>query len=327
MEHLKNDSAISISPPSPTEKLPGTIKTSDIEGTIIREPLTTLSHGQPQSDFTNGLTSGRKQEDVAASAVDEKDTTHQSSTSDEPAVVQHPGVKDTTSTMAKSLETAGSPQSDREKTPAATALNGNAIQPAEPSPMEHPPEELVEELTDNALSLPNGESSSWAHEHDLPNPHERPVSMLFSPLTHPNGISMFPDLGLDQQEDIAWEAATQAEGSILADSDEISTVQDANSDAGYQSDQRSSASTSVESTVRDYMFENGRRYHRFREGRYNFPNDDIEQEREDMKHAMVKLLCSQKLHFAPIGDHPQQVLDIGTGTGIWAIESKLYAVS
>jgi hypothetical protein len=35
------------------------------------------------------------------------------------------------------------------------------------------------------------------------------------------------------------------------------------------------------------MFENGRRYHRFREGAYNFPNDESEQEREDMKHAMM----------------------------------------
>jgi methylase of polypeptide subunit release factors len=26
------------------------------------------------------------------------------------------------------------------------------------------------------------------------------------------------------------------------------------------------------------------------------------------------------LHFAPIGEYPQQILDIGTGTGIWCIE-------
>ncbi len=39
-----------------------------------------------------------------------------------------------------------------------------------------------------------------------------------------------------------------------------------------------------------------------------------------MKHAMVKMLCGQ-LYFAPISEHPQEVLDIGTGTGIWAIES------
>jgi ubiquinone/menaquinone biosynthesis C-methylase UbiE len=27
-----------------------------------------------------------------------------------------------------------------------------------------------------------------------------------------------------------------------------------------------------------------------------------------------------KLHLAPIGDNPQKILDIGTGTGIWAID-------
>ncbi|OTB03948.1 hypothetical protein M426DRAFT_59510 [Hypoxylon sp. CI-4A] len=90
-------------------------------------------------------------------------------------------------------------------------------------------------------------------------------------------------------------------------------------DAGYESDSGTSASTSVSSSIWDFSFENGRRYHKFREGRYNFPNDDIEQEREDMKHAMVKMLC-QHLHFAPIGDNPQEILDVGTGTGIWVIE-------
>lgn len=44
-----------------------------------------------------------------------------------------------------------------------------------------------------------------------------------------------------------------------------------------------------------------------------------------MKHAMVKMLCSGELFFAPIGKNPQEILDIGTGTGIWAIESKCEA--
>ncbi|KAF4462215.1 methyltransferase [Fusarium albosuccineum] len=147
----------------------------------------------------------------------------------------------------------------------------------------------------------------------------RPMSLIVSPLTHPNGVSMFPDLSTTEQEDLSLQALTQAEDNIIADSDEFSTAGDT-SDGGYESDSVSSASTSVGSSVRNYMYENGRRYHKFREGTYNFPNEDVEQEREDMKHAMVKLLCSQKLHFAPIGSHPQNVLDVGTGTGIWAIE-------
>ncbi len=46
-----------------------------------------------------------------------------------------------------------------------------------------------------------------------------------------------------------------------------------------------------------------------------------EQEREDMKHAMVVHLCQGKLHFAPL-DSPHMVLDVGTGTGIWAMDSQ-----
>jgi len=109
-------------------------------------------------------------------------------------------------------------------------------------------------------------------------------------------------------------AVAQAEeGSIVVDSDDLGT------DDGYGTDNNTTASTSLAESVRDYIYENGRRYHRFREGRYNFPNDDVEQQREDMKHAMVKMLCGQ-LHFAPIGEHPHEILDIGTGTGIWSIE-------
>lgn len=96
-------------------------------------------------------------------------------------------------------------------------------------------------------------------------------------------------------------------------------------DDGYETDSLASASTSLASSVRNYAFENGRRYHKFREGSYNFPNDDSEQDREDMKHAMMVNLLGGKLHFAPIDEGPKgmngkQVLDMGTGTGIWAIE-------
>jgi methylase of polypeptide subunit release factors len=58
----------------------------------------------------------------------------------------------------------------------------------------------------------------------------------------------------------------------------------------------------------------------YRDGKYPIPNDDIEQNREDMKHAMVLELTGGKLVYAPIGDSPQRVIDLGTGTGIWAID-------
>ena len=89
---------------------------------------------------------------------------------------------------------------------------------------------------------------------------------------------------------------------------------------GYSTESEGTfASTSISSTVRDFVFENNRRYHKYREGAYLLPNDEPEQEREDMKHAMVLHVCDGYLHFAPL-DNPQRILDIGTGTGIWAID-------
>lgn len=39
-----------------------------------------------------------------------------------------------------------------------------------------------------------------------------------------------------------------------------------------------------------------------------------------MLHAMMLEVTNGKLFFAPITEHPQKILDLGTGTGIWAIE-------
>ena len=113
-----------------------------------------------------------------------------------------------------------------------------------------------------------------------------------------------------------------AEAAIVANQATTIIEADEGFDDGYQTDNNSTRTTSLSSSVRDYAFENGRRYHKFREGLYAFPNDEGEQEREDMKHAMIVNLCGGKLHFAPIGDNPQNIIDLGTGTGIWCIDSR-----
>jgi len=81
-----------------------------------------------------------------------------------------------------------------------------------------------------------------------------------------------------------------------------------------------SESTSITSSVYAHTYENGRRFHTFRHGRYPIPNDDVEQNREDMKHAMMLELTDGKLFLAPIKENPQKIIDLGTGTGIWAID-------
>ncbi|KAL8822313.1 MAG: hypothetical protein Q9191_006948 [Dirinaria sp. TL-2023a] len=45
-----------------------------------------------------------------------------------------------------------------------------------------------------------------------------------------------------------------------------------------------------------------------------------ELDRLDLTHGMIRLTMNGKLFFAPIGDKPGRILDVGTGTGIWAID-------
>lgn len=52
---------------------------------------------------------------------------------------------------------------------------------------------------------------------------------------------------------------------------------------------------------------------------YHYPNDSTENERLDFQYTILSHVMDQKLHFAPIGN-PERILDIGTGTGSWAIE-------
>ena len=49
------------------------------------------------------------------------------------------------------------------------------------------------------------------------------------------------------------------------------------------------------------------------------PNDEPEQERLDMQHRAMFLAAGARLLYAPV-EAPQRILDLGTGTGIWAIE-------
>jgi methylase of polypeptide subunit release factors len=49
------------------------------------------------------------------------------------------------------------------------------------------------------------------------------------------------------------------------------------------------------------------------------PNDDAEQERLSMQHRAMFLAAGGQLHYAPL-DTPQNILDLGTGIGIWAID-------
>ncbi|KAB8235005.1 class I SAM-dependent methyltransferase [Aspergillus alliaceus] len=86
------------------------------------------------------------------------------------------------------------------------------------------------------------------------------------------------------------------------------------------SDDASLDVTTLASSVLNYVYKNGRRYHAYRPGTYLMPNDDEEQDRMDLLHHIYALILDGELHLAPIKSHPERVLDLGTGTGIWAID-------
>ncbi|KAI9829801.1 MAG: hypothetical protein M1826_005378 [Phylliscum demangeonii] len=100
---------------------------------------------------------------------------------------------------------------------------------------------------------------------------------------------------------------------------EVDTDLQSEGDSAY-GDEISTYSASLTSSVVNYQYENGRRYHAFREGSYVFPNDEQENDRLDIHSHMVNITLDGRMHLAPIGPNPQRILDLGTGTGIWAIE-------
>ncbi|KAI9848060.1 MAG: hypothetical protein M1837_001162 [Sclerophora amabilis] len=94
--------------------------------------------------------------------------------------------------------------------------------------------------------------------------------------------------------------------------------EDADSGLGDIESSPTSDDDSVMSEAKDYIEENGRLYHAdWTAGRYLLPNDEREQERLEIQHII--LLYTDGLHRAPLPEGPQRVLDVGTGTGDWAI--------
>ncbi|KAF4981729.1 hypothetical protein FZEAL_2531 [Fusarium zealandicum] len=83
----------------------------------------------------------------------------------------------------------------------------------------------------------------------------------------------------------------------------------------------SSSTASVASSILEYRKYKGRSYHSARhESEYFVPTDEQALENFDIMHHFLTLLLNGKLYLAPIKDDIAKVLDVGTGTGVWAID-------
>ncbi|KAH8915726.1 S-adenosyl-L-methionine-dependent methyltransferase [Atractiella rhizophila] len=63
-----------------------------------------------------------------------------------------------------------------------------------------------------------------------------------------------------------------------------------------------------------------RRFHEFKNVGYILPNDEEEQERLEIQHKFIKMLLGDKNYPDGTMKNPKVIVDVGCGTGLWAIE-------
>ncbi|KKY19808.1 putative methyltransferase domain-containing protein [Diplodia seriata] len=163
-------------------------------------------------------------------------------------------------------------------------------------------------------SPPAGSHSAHSAHETIPEPALPPSSSLPEPLQHHlAGAALAQPAGL-QLPSYAYQldvdsASGSSNDHVRSDADSALGESDADS-----------TTTSLNSEVVNYRYEHGRRYHAFKEGAYWLPNDEDEADRLDLQHHVWRLSLDGALHAAPVPPNVQDVLDVGTGSGVWAIE-------
>ncbi|KAK3400618.1 S-adenosyl-L-methionine-dependent methyltransferase [Sordaria brevicollis] len=83
-----------------------------------------------------------------------------------------------------------------------------------------------------------------------------------------------------------------------------------------------SSTASISSSILHYRTINGRTYHSdsVTDGEYWGPNDEKANEVLDIFHHAMTICLDGRLFDAPLPENPENALDVGTGTGLWAID-------
>ncbi|KAI2470355.1 S-adenosyl-L-methionine-dependent methyltransferase [Annulohypoxylon bovei var. microspora] len=86
-------------------------------------------------------------------------------------------------------------------------------------------------------------------------------------------------------------------------------------------DDTASSTNSITASILEYRTIKGRTYHSEKhESNYFAPNDEQQMHSQDITHHYLTVMLGDKLFLAPVNDDIEKVLDVGTGTGIWAID-------
>ncbi|KAL7949526.1 S-adenosyl-L-methionine-dependent methyltransferase [Trichoderma barbatum] len=85
-------------------------------------------------------------------------------------------------------------------------------------------------------------------------------------------------------------------------------------------DDAASSTASLSESIFDYRQIHGRTFQNSKTTEYWGPNDDRQNNGLDISHHFITMLLGDQLFEAPIKKPPVKVLDVGTGTGIWAID-------
>ncbi|KIX08392.1 uncharacterized protein Z518_03048 [Rhinocladiella mackenziei CBS 650.93] len=91
-------------------------------------------------------------------------------------------------------------------------------------------------------------------------------------------------------------------------------------DEAYAESTSTSYVTSIASEISRGILENERLYPQYGQHSYGMPVDEAEMDRMDLQHRKYEMLIGDKHFLAPIGNQPQRILDLATGTGIWALD-------
>ncbi|KAJ9156746.1 S-adenosyl-L-methionine-dependent methyltransferase [Coniochaeta hoffmannii] len=118
------------------------------------------------------------------------------------------------------------------------------------------------------------------------------------------------------------ETATQPPGEapVLEPDPNVGADDNNDADSAVDSGSVTSSTDSLTDSIYDYRKLHGRPYQKSETTEYWAPVDDTQNEGLDIIHNVLLMSMDDQLTFAPIGDNPGNVLDVGTGTGIWAID-------